>query len=59
MVMRPRCCTRLRIAHGLGVEGALVTCDIDNIGSKTVNERNGGVLEDEREGKLRHWVSTA
>ncbi len=49
----------LLIARGLGIERALVTCDVDNIGSKTVIERNGGVLEDEREGKLRYWISEA
>jgi predicted acetyltransferase len=48
----------LLVARGLGIERVLVTCDVDNIGSRTVIERNGGVLEDEREGKLRFWVST-
>ena len=48
----------LTVAHGLGIEPALVTCDVDNIGSRTVIELNGGVLEDERSGKLRFWVST-
>jgi predicted acetyltransferase len=48
----------LPIARDLGIERALVTCDTDNIGSKTVIERNGGVFEDEREGKLRYWVPT-
>jgi predicted acetyltransferase len=46
----------LEIARGLGIDRALVTCDVDNIASKTVIERNGGVLEDEREGKLRFWI---
>ncbi|HET9682075.1 MAG TPA: GNAT family N-acetyltransferase [Candidatus Limnocylindrales bacterium] len=46
----------LRVARGLGIERALVTCDADNVGSRTVIERNGGVLEDERNGKLRFWV---
>ena len=49
----------LVIARGLGIERALVTCDVDNVGSKTVIERNGGVLEDEREGKLRYWIQEA
>jgi predicted acetyltransferase len=49
----------LPIAHQLGIDPALVTCDVDNIGSRTVIERNGGVLEDERAGKLRFWVPTA
>jgi predicted acetyltransferase len=46
----------LIIARGLGIEHALVTCNVDNVGSRTVIERNGGVLEDERAGKLRLWV---
>lgn len=49
----------LRVAHGLGIERALVTCTVDNVGSRTVIERNGGVLEDERRGVLRFWVPTA
>lgn len=49
----------LPIAHDLGVESALVTCDTDNVGSRLVIERNGGVLEDERRGKLRYWVPTS
>jgi predicted acetyltransferase len=49
----------LRTARELGIDPALVTCDVGNIGSRTVIERNGGVLEDERAGKLRFWVSTS
>jgi predicted acetyltransferase len=45
-------------ARQLGIEHALITCDVDNIGSRRVIERNGGVLEDERGGKLRFWVPT-
>lgn len=45
-------------AHALGIDPALVTCDTDNIGSRKVIEANGGVLEDERSGKLRFWVPT-
>ena len=48
----------LTIAHELGIEQALVTCDDDNVGSRLVIERNGGVLEDSRKGKLRYWVPT-
>jgi predicted acetyltransferase len=47
----------LEIARDLGIVRALVTCDVDNIGSRTVMERNGGALEDERHGKLRFWFS--
>ena len=48
----------LIVARGLGIESALVTCMVDNVGFRTVIERNGGVLEDERAGKLRFWVPT-
>ena len=48
----------LGVAHELGIGPALVTCDVDNVGSRTVIERNGGFLEDERAGKLRFWVPT-
>jgi predicted acetyltransferase len=47
----------LGVARELGIERALVTCDVDNVGSRAVIERNGGVLEDERSGKLRFWVT--
>lgn len=46
----------LGVARGLGIERALLTCDVDNAGSRAVIERNGGVLEDQRAGKLRFWV---
>ncbi len=48
----------LIVARGLGIERALITCDVDNVGSRAVIERTGGVLEDERSGTLRFWVST-
>jgi predicted acetyltransferase len=49
----------LAVAHGLGIDPALITCDVDNAGSRAVIERNGGVLEDQRSQKLRFWVPTA
>jgi predicted acetyltransferase len=49
----------LVVAGDLGIERALVTCDDDNVASRRVIERNGGVLEDERDGKLRYWVPTS
>lgn len=49
----------LPVARGLGIESALVTCDIDNTGSRRVIEANGGVLADQRGVKLRYWVPTA
>lgn len=48
----------LPLAHSLGIERALITCDHDNIGSRKVIEANGGVLEDRRGVKLRYWVPT-
>ena len=48
----------LLVARDLGIEQALLTCDDDNLASRRVIERNGGVLEDERRGKLRYWVPT-
>lgn len=48
----------LPVANALGIDPALVTCDVDNVASRWVIERNGGVLEDERAGKLRFWVPT-
>lgn len=51
-------CAALPVAHGLGIDPALVTCDTENVASRRVIEANGGVLEDERHGKLRFWVPT-
>lgn len=48
----------LPVAAALGIDPALVTCDTTNVGSRKTIERNGGVLADEREGKLRYWVPT-
>jgi predicted acetyltransferase len=48
----------LPLAAELGIEQALLTCDVDNVGSYTVIEANGGVLEDIRQGKRRYWVPT-
>jgi predicted acetyltransferase len=49
----------LPVAQSLGVDPALVTCDVDNIASRRVIEGNGGKLENTSEGKLRFWVPTA
>lgn len=49
----------LPVAHRLGVDPALVTCDEDNVASRKVIEANGGVFEDRRGVKLRYWVATA
>jgi predicted acetyltransferase len=43
----------------LGIDRALVTCDEDNVASARTIERNGGVLEDVRNGKRRYWIATS
>jgi predicted acetyltransferase len=48
----------LTVANDLGIDPALITCDVGKVGSRTVIERNGGALEDERNGKLRFWAPT-
>lgn len=48
----------LPVAAQLGIDPVLVTCDTDNVASRRTIERNGGVYEDTREGKLRYWVPT-
>jgi predicted acetyltransferase len=47
----------LPIARELGIDRVLVTCDEDNVGSRTVIERAGGVFEDTRAGKRRYWIA--
>ena len=49
----------LAVAHRLNINPALLTCDTDNLGSRKVIERNGGVLEDQLGDKLRFWVPTS
>ena len=48
----------LPVTRALGIESALITCDVDNVGSRKVIEHNGGQFDDERNGKLRFWVPT-
>jgi predicted acetyltransferase len=51
-------------AKHLGLNDVLVTCDADNLGSKTTIERCGGVLEElqaiggSAADKLRYWITT-
>jgi predicted acetyltransferase len=46
------------VAHDLGIDHALLTCDVDNIASRKVIESNGGVLHDETTDRLRFWLPT-
>ena len=48
----------LPIAAEHGLDRVLVTCDVDNEGSRRVIETNGGVLEDVRGTKRRYWIPT-
>jgi predicted acetyltransferase len=43
----------------LGIDPVLVTCDADNVASRRVIENNGGQFEDQRDVKLRYWISTS
>jgi GNAT superfamily N-acetyltransferase len=45
----------LPVAHALGIERALVTCDVDNVGSGKVIESNGGVPDGQRGETLHFW----
>ncbi|GAB3810717.1 GNAT family N-acetyltransferase [Kribbella italica] len=45
-------------AAALGIDPALLTCDVGHDASRKVIEAAGGELEDERHGKLRFWVPT-
>ena len=47
----------LVVARSLGVERAMLTCDDGNVGSATVIERLGGVLQDVSGGSRRYWIS--
>jgi predicted acetyltransferase len=49
----------LPIAHQLGIDPALVTCDDTNIASRKVIEKNGGVPDEPIPPKLRYWIPTS
>ncbi|MGG5260209.1 GNAT family N-acetyltransferase [Phycicoccus avicenniae] len=44
-------------AAALGIDPVLLTCDVDNEGSRRVIEACGGVLEDVRHLKRRYWLT--
>jgi predicted acetyltransferase len=48
----------LPVLRGMGIESALLTCEVTNVASRKVIEACGGVYEDERDGLLRFWVPT-
>lgn len=49
----------LPVAHELGIDPALVTCDDTNDASRRVIEANGGIPDDQIGIKLRYWIPTA
>jgi predicted acetyltransferase len=49
----------LPVAHQLGIDPALITCDDTNVGSRRVIEANGGRLASASDGILRFWVPTS
>jgi predicted acetyltransferase len=48
----------LVVCGQLGLRQVLVTCDVDNLGSRRVIEANGGVLDRIVDGEARYWLST-
>ncbi len=48
----------LPVAHQLGIDPALITCDDTNVASRRVIEANGGRLASASHGILRYWVPT-
>ncbi|MFF7946875.1 GNAT family N-acetyltransferase [Streptomyces griseorubiginosus] len=48
----------LPVCRRLGIERALITCDVTNTASRKVIEANGGEFEDRRGVKLRFWIRT-
>jgi predicted acetyltransferase len=48
----------LPVAAGLGIEHARIDCDVTNIASRRVIEKNGGLFEKEEGGSLYFWVPT-
>jgi len=48
----------LPLAAALGVDPARLDCDAGNTASRRVIEKNGGVLDEERDGTLYFWAPT-
>jgi predicted acetyltransferase len=49
----------LVVCQQLGLRQVLVTCAVDNLGSRRVIEANGGVLDRIVDGEARYWISTS
>ena len=50
--------TALPLAAALGVDPARLDCEVFNVASRRVIEKNGGVLDEERNGSLFFWMPT-
>jgi GNAT superfamily N-acetyltransferase len=48
----------LPVAAALGIEWARIDCDVANVASRRVIEKNGGLLEMQERGSLYFWVPT-
>ena len=48
----------LPLAAALGIDPARIDCEADNVASRRVIERNGGVFDEERDGSLFFWLPT-
>jgi predicted acetyltransferase len=48
----------LPLAAELGIDPARVDCDVRNTASRRVIEKNGGVLDEERDGNYFFWLPT-
>ena len=42
-----------------GIERARIDCDVDNVASRRVIEKNGGRFDGEEAGSLYFWVPTS
>ncbi|HZL65030.1 MAG TPA: GNAT family N-acetyltransferase [Thermoleophilia bacterium] len=49
----------LPLAVGMGIGRVRLDCDAANLASRLVIEKNGGVLDEERDGTLYFWVPTS
>ncbi len=48
----------LPLAAALGIHPARIDCDVVNVASRRVIQKNGGLLDEERDGSYFFWVPT-
>ena len=49
----------LAVCQQLGLRQVLITCAVDNLGSRRVIEANGGALDRIVDGEARYWLATS